>query len=358
MKQILLSAVVLFVFQSGNATVRTVSNTPSTLAQYSDIQAAVNASSDGDTVYVHGSPNNYALFTINDKRLVILGPGWRPDKNLAFKAQVAGCTIVGTLASNTEIQGLYIYGNITLGNAPHSDGIQFIRNEIFNQNIYINQGGTTYKDYLFEGNIFYRPHLWASTSTTYQNFLFHNNLFYESATNDWTFTDFNNCINVLFDHNLFYGPSTGAVNVFVNNNRFMTFTNNIFVRRNVANNNSQSVFNNNITFNAGTNNPWAVNSNNDAGGNVENQDPQMVDQTSVNAGTYNPLFDFTIAAGPANNSGADGKDMGLLYDAVGSLNWANSRNSRLPRIFTMNITNPTIPQGGNLNVEVEARKSN
>ena len=50
------------------------------------------------------------------------------------------------------------------------------------------------------------------------------------------------------------------------------------------------------------------------------------------------------------------RDMGLLYDPTGSLNWTISRNSRLPFIFSMNIVNPTIPQGGTLNVQVEARK--
>jgi hypothetical protein len=78
----------------------------------------------------------------------------------------------------------------------------------------------------------------------------------------------------------------------------------------------------------------------------------------VNNGTNDPLLDFTIAAGPANNSGTDGKDMGLLYDATGSLNWATSRSSRLPYIFSMNITNPTISQGGSMEVKVEARKNN
>ena len=125
-----------------------------------------------------------------------------------------------------------------------------------------------------------------------------------------------------------------------------------------ASGNSFSTFNNNITFNTGVNNPWAVNGNIDGGGNVENQDPQMVDQAAVNAGTNNPLLDFTIAAGAANNSGSDGKDMGLLYDVTGSLNWTISRGSRLPYIFSMNIVNPTIAQGGTLTVEVEARKNN
>jgi hypothetical protein len=82
----------------------------------------------------------------------------------------------------------------------------------------------------------------------------------------------------------------------------------------------------------------------------------MVAQTSVNNGTDNPLLDFTIAAGPANNSGSDGKDMGLLYDATEVLTGQQSRTSRLPFVYSMNITNPTIPQAGTLNVQVEARK--
>jgi hypothetical protein len=84
----------------------------------------------------------------------------------------------------------------------------------------------------------------------------------------------------------------------------------------------------------------------------------MAAQSAVNAGTDNALSDYTIAAGPANNSGSDGKDMGLLYDATGSLNWSISRTSRLPFVYSMNITNPTIPQAGTLNVQVEARKNN
>jgi hypothetical protein len=68
-------------------------------------------------------------------------------------------------------------------------------------------------------------------------------------------------------------------------------------------------------------------------------------------------LNFIIAAGPANNSGTDGKDMGLLYDA-GMLNWSNSRMSRIPFIYNMVISNSTIAPGGTLNVQVEARKNN
>lgn len=346
------------------ATVRTVSNTPATLAQYNTIQAAIDASASGDTVYVHGSPNDYAGFTILDKRLVVIGPGWSPDKSFPFTARVGSTFIGGTTGdpltnptNNTEIHGLIFTTNVqsyvSFGN-DHPNGLKFIRNE-FQGTILIHESGT-YSNYLFEGNYFNTGRVQAGGASSYENFLFQNNIFYDQTT--WQINDFTNSTNVLFNHNLWYGPSSTVANCFVNTCRFLTLTNNIFVRRNAAVGTSFCVFNNNITFNAGTNNPWAVNSNSDAGGNVVNLDPQMAAQTSVNSGTNNPLLDFTIAAGPANNTGSDGKDMGLLFDASGSLNWTNSRNSRLPRVYTMNITNPTIPVGGTLNVQVEGRKSN
>ncbi len=343
----------LFISLFANATIRTVSNTPSTLAQFNTIQAAVDASSSGDTVYVHGSPNGYAAFTITNKQLVIIGPGWSPDKNLPLTADVAGCTINGASCSNTEIQGITFTSTIVI-NVNHPDNLRFIRNKFINIQIQLLQALVTYAGYLFEGNIFDNgSFVNGSGSTTYQNFIFQNNYFFSNIGNGSIFT-FTNSINVLFNHNLWFGSSP----CFTNNCRFLTITNNIFVGRDAAANNSSSTFNNNITFNAVNNTPWASNSNVDAGGNVANSNPQMVDQTAVNAGTNNALLDFTIAAGPANNSGSDGKDMGLLFDGTGSLNWTSSRISRLPFIFSMNIINPTIPAGGTLNVVVEGRRNN
>jgi hypothetical protein len=357
-KYLSLIACLLFAASYTHAIIRTVSNSPSTLAQFNTIQAAITASSSGDTVYVHGSPNAYAAFTITNKQLVIMGPGWSPNKNLPFTAVVPGLTITGATSGNTEIQGMVITSTINI-NSNHPDNLRFIRNQFFNLGISIVEGSVTYSGYLFEGNMFDNAQVQASTASTYQNFLFQNNYFFENGTVlGANITGFQNSVNVLFNHNLWFGPGSGTRDCFAGNSRFMTITNNIFVRRDAATSNSFSTFNNNITFNAGTNTPWASNSNVDAGGNVTNQDPQMVNQAAVNAGTDNPLNDFTIAAGPANNSGSEGKDMGLLFDATGSLNWANSRGSRLPFVFSMNIVNPTIPVGGTLNVQVEARKNN
>lgn len=337
------------------ATIHTVSNVPSTIAQFNTIQAASDAAESGDTIYVHGSPNIYDRFTITSKRLTIIGPGWAPDKNLPFTAIINGATITGSACNGTEIQGIIFNASISIF-SQKPDNLRFIRNKFSRTTIDIYQNNVTYAGYLFEGNWFDNSYVSAANNSTYQNFLFQNNIFFENGASSGNISGFVNSINVLFNHNLWYGSSGRSC--FEANCKSLLLTNNIFVNRNAASNNSLSIFNNNITLNAGVNNPWAVNNNVDGGGNVTNQSPQMVAQSAVDNGINDPLLDFTIASGPANNSGTDGKDMGLLYDVAGSLNWVNSRASRLPFIFSMSITNPTISQGGSLEVKVEAKKNN
>ncbi len=336
------------------ATILTVSNNPTTIAQFNTIQAAINAANSGDTIYVHGSPFTYAGFTITDKRLAIIGPGWAPDKNLPYTANVDGCTITGAASTGSEIQGLNIPNNGIQIGTNHPDSLRFIRNR-FSTSMTLNQSSTTYKGYVFEGNQFIVFGSVNGTSASiYDGFVFRNNYFFNNFGSG-QLSGFTNATNFLVDHNLWFG---GTQDCFSFNCSGLLITNNIFVSRNPSANLNLSTFNNNITFNTLSNSPWSVNGNIDAGGNISNQDPQMADQAAVNAATNNPLLNFTIAAGPANNSGSDGKDMGFLYDASGSLNFANSRGSRLPFVFSLNITNPTIAAGGTLSIQVEARKSN
>ncbi len=360
MKKIFYAFVMLATALSVNATVRTVSNVPSTLAQFNTIQAAIDASANGDTVYVHGSPNQYAYFQVTDKKVTIIGPGWSPDKNLPLQAVVQGCAFYNNVAAGdvagSEVQGLvfvsdanFAYSNNGLG----TSNIRVIRCQ-FSSSVSLTYAAS---GFLFEGNIFYHV-ISFNGGVNYTNILFQNNLFYANTCCTGSgINGLTNSVNVRFDHNLFYG--NGPV-VFGSNCRFLTLTNNIFNKRSPAENLSFSTFNNNITNQCGTlgDTAWIRNNNVDGGGNIASQNPQMADQTAVDLPNTNPLLNFTIAAGPANNAGSDGKDIGLLYDAAGTLNWVNSRNSRLPRIFSMNIINPTIAPGGTLNVAIDARKSN
>lgn len=371
----LTATLVLLALVSGCAfaTVRTVSNNPSTLGQFNTIQAAIDASADSDTVYVYGSPNTYGSFTITDKKIAVIGPGWSPDKNLPLQVLVAGANIrnspAGGSPDGSEFQGLVF---TTTVNASHNavsgdlavNNIRLIRCQ-FNGAV---QWNLSSSGHLIEGSIFYNV-LNFDPSTTYQNFLFQNNMFFFSV--GFISTQINNVfnsVNIRFDHNLFYSSNNAGGNTIqlFSNCRFFSLTNNIFNQANAGLGLSFSTFNNNITNNITLNSanatsngtPWAVNSNVDGGGNVANTSPGMFDQASINGNNGSPLLNFTIASGLANNSGSDGKDMGLLFDTTGSLNWSNSRNSRLPRIFSMNITTPTVTPGGNLSVTVDARKSN
>jgi len=339
------------------ATVRTVSNDPTTLAQFNTIQAAVLASSSGDTIYVHGSPNRYAGFNITDKRLTVIGPGWSPIQNFsAFNARVDTIVIRGDNSKHTEIQGLDVFMSVTI--ATH-DSVRFIRNQ-FESALYLSSPGT-YNGLVFQDNWFDEGWVSASGGVNVANILFQNNIFYAITTNG-NIINFNNSQNILFDHNLWYGPSgAGTAPCFGGISKNLLFTNNIFVHRNALTNVNLSVFNKNITFGAGAgggNTPWDTLYGNSGSGNIADQDPLMADQSFVNNGANDPSLNFTIATGPANNTGTDGKDMGLLFDASGILNWSNSSVSRLPSIYSMDVSNPTIPAGGTLNVQVEARRNN
>ncbi|HSK14496.1 MAG TPA: hypothetical protein VK907_14845 [Phnomibacter sp.] len=340
-----------------HATVHTVSNNPINIAQFNTIQAAVDAAVNGDTILVHGSPNNYTAFTITNKRLAIIGPGYSPDKNLSLRATVPGFTVTGAGSSGCEFQGLYVTSTVTI-NSNKPDNITFRRNWFETMSFSINQSSITYTGYLFESNYFQQSQLNGTSSTTYNEFIFRNNLFYDNG-GTFHFNSFTNTNGFVLDHNVFYAGAGATVrNIFVNNCRFFSIRNNIFVKRNAANALSNSEFSNNITFNSENNTPWASNGNTDVGGNVANQNPQMVAQTAVDAGTIDPLLNFSIVAGPAKGGGTDGRDMGLRYDPSGPLNWANGRNSRLPRIYSMNLASIDIQAGGNINVQIEARRSN
>ncbi|HZY78286.1 MAG TPA: hypothetical protein VFE50_02100 [Cyclobacteriaceae bacterium] len=374
MKKSIILTIGLCVAFLANATVRTVSSNPSNLGQFNTIQAAIDASSSGDTVYVYGSPNTYAGFQIMDKVITVLGPGWSPDKNLPLLAVVDGASIrnspAGGSPDGSELHGLVFINTVivsrnAVGGDVGTNNIRLIRCQ-FSGSV---QWDLSSSGFLIEGCIFYNNQAFNS-SATYQAFLFQNNYFlFQTCCLGQQFGGLTNSVNVRFDHNLFTSTNNAGgstVAVFNSNCRFLSFSNNIFNQANVGLNVSFSTFNNNITNNVTLNNsnatsnatPWAVNSNVDGGGNVANQSPQMAAQTDINAGSSNPLLDFTIAAGPANNSGSDGKDMGLLFDVTGSLHWTNSRNGRVPRIFSMNITTPSVAPGGTLSVTVDARKSN
>lgn len=372
MKKLLFIALTILGYQA-NATVRTVNNVTGGGGQFVTINAAIEASAMGDTIYVSGSPIIYEAFEIVNKKLTIIGPGWAPQKNNPVRALVAGGTIRNSVASNVtsnsngcEVQGLVFNSSLNIFGASTTTTVNNIRIDRCEFRNGINASAFNASNYIIENcyitgslaRIDLRPDF------SYSNFLIQNNIFRMDVNNNGFFIGFNNISNFIINHNLFVTNAPGATGSSISNNNDInnaTFSNNIFVNINLNTGPKLCTFNNNLTFYtevAALPAPWLVGNNIDGGGNLNNVSPQIADQAIVNKGVDNPIANYTIAAGPANNTGTDGKDLGLLFDATGSLNWASARGARLPFIFSMNITNPTVAPGTNLSVEVTAKKNN
>ena len=363
MKKLILFVFALVAYQV-SATVLTVNNNPNGGTPYKLIQEAVNAALSGDTIYIQGSPTTYANFTLTDKKIIFIGTGYAPQKDLPQITKVSGFTIRNTAAvgssNGTEFNGIWIVGTATfadyfIGSEPVNDiVIRRCRFDGQNANIYIAGNYTSATNYYFESNFFDWASVNIGSSTVpVSNFIFRNNYFI--AAFDDIFKGFFTVSSILFDHNLFF--SEYSIRKTFVNGRYIAFTNNIFYGID-GGGTSFSTYTNNITYKNTNSAPWDNATNVNTSGNVASQDPKFNADIELVANRSNPLLDFTVKAGPAKNTGSDGKDMGLLFDATGSLNWANARAVRLPFIFSMNITNPTIAPGVSLNVEVTAKKQN
>lgn len=337
------------------ATIRTVSNVPSTIADFSDIQAACDASASGDSIYISGSPQAYTEFTINDKKLAIFGPGWSPDKEFPISAMVHGCELTGVGAAGSELHGLTFTNPVyirTLG----INNIRFIRNRFqypYEAIVLTPQPVGPIIGYTFEGNWFDESYIGSTANYSLSNFRFENNIFYRTSGIIFGFT---NTQNVFFLHNLWY--STQQIQAFYDNCRFLNFSDNIFVNVDAYTETSSCRFSNNITFNTPHDIPWKL-PNIDGGGNLAGTNPQMADQTSVNNGEHsNLLLNFALLSNsPGKGKGSDGKDIGLLYDAQGNLNWTLSRSAHLPLISRMNVTTTSVVKGEKIAVIIEAKKN-
>jgi hypothetical protein len=331
-------------------TVHTVSNMDSSV-QFTSIQAACDASNSGDSIYVSPSPINYDPFTIDNKKLAVFGPGWAPF--VGGTATVQACYVNGTGATGSEIQGFIFLsdqgGNSISINSSNINNLIIKRNELHILLIGGNADG-----YLIEGNWFDATYDYSGIvgiifggNNNLSNALIRNNIFFSCGLLRLTGN------KTVIDHNLFYG-NPNPIGAFQSTTGF-TITNNI-IQINFSPL-TFSTFNNNITYNSGNDTPWIGNNNINAGGNRAGQNPQMADEASVDADVDNPLLNFTIKSGPANNAGSDGLDMGLLFDKGKVTNWNYSRATHLPYMTELNITDQNIFSNGYIHFNGKAKSN-
>lgn len=182
MKSLLLACLVLPLALTA-ATFR-VNNTPGTSADFTSINAAITAASDGDTILVEGSVSAYAAFTLSNKRLNIIGPGYGLNANPGTPANKQGAAIMsgtsvvqttggpGGTANGTLIMGLEFVTGLTIQGASNVTIARCYFNTNNNANIQVNGPNNRISQCFFAGTS--QPILLGSgaSGTTIENCLF------------------------------------------------------------------------------------------------------------------------------------------------------------------------------------------
>jgi len=326
-----------------NATVRTVSGNGLGGAQFTNITAAIAASSNNDTIYVSGSSTAYADFTVN-KRLIIIAPG----RN------------IGGATQNTQgvfVQNIYIDSTAINQSSTNVKLIGFGFG-----NIYISHGRNITIERCAGYQIQEQTNDCSGISIRGCNFDRFNN-HYQATNNSIEISNsayfYANVLtpNTIINHCIILGQSystswtaSGTI-----------FTNNIFYNTNFSSGtNNGCVFTNNLTFGI-TIASFALPLPGSTGSNNQNQiDPLFV---STNIQTVSWYWDEIDnynwrlqTTSPGHNAASDGADLGI-YGGGLAMNQMGIIPA-IPQVNEINIGNAAVPQNGTLNLNFKARKQN
>ncbi|MBU0764574.1 MAG: hypothetical protein KJ607_07050 [Bacteroidetes bacterium] len=372
MKTILsLLTIAVFAATTTYATVRQVDNNATNPGVYTTIQAAQNAASAGDTLYIHASPTQYAAANI-EKQLTIIGEGALPDKKFGFETAIStinfqfnsantvsssgsrlyGCC-VGAVNVNTNSLGTVAVNNITI----QRNKIQFISCNGNSNSINAANSGL-----LVSNNVI----MWIGGGVIY-NSIIRNNIITGSvggigseSIGSWILTNnvilnyIYSCRSAEISNNIFYVN----VDYAFSDNEYCTIINNcIFDYTGVH------------TYTTGE----IINGTSTGSNNLLNVDPQF-ENADVNIYSYSYTYpteeiamaNFRLQAGsPCLTAGSDGLELGMYGGLVpffeGIPNDSRFRYfpmPNIPAVLDITIFNSTVLPDGILNVGFISRKQN
>lgn len=337
----------LLAVTSTYAAVRTVSNNASIPAQYDNLQAAVDDSEAGDTVYVSWSATSYGNVTLT-KRIVMIGDGY--NGGLSGKASQIADLIYSQTDNTENCSGSFISGfkisvvrsGLATGN-PSIDDMVFTRCWITSNLYFYNttlSSHNLHEDWYFKDCIigtFLGSNSSANRFLGVSNVLFSNCIFTANLQNSGNAITFRNC-------NFFINT-----NITFFNCENMTFENSIFFDA-TPQTLTNSVFNNCLTFS--TNNdviPYGSNTGND---NLVNQNPMFLGYTSAFDLLDNIRLDDDS---PAKTAGTDGTELGVFGGSKPLPDLSGEPN--LPYIKSLIILNSEVGKDGSLKFKVNAQNN-
>ena len=320
----------------------TVDNRLNTGADYTSLSAAVAASFVGDTIQIHPSATSYGNVTIN-KRLILVGLSHNPANSKDGQRAFLGNITFSGSAANSLVTGLQ-FNLCSTTTATDITGIKIINNRI---STYVTSANTAsiIDNWVIEGNIFDDAYV-STGGANVNGWMVKNNIFDQNAQY---------CIQNANDQTSFLNniviSSTGN---FANNCTDTIVSNNIFILEasitNVNLNNSTVVFSNNMTRNTSGLTVTALS----GSGNFDNINPGFVNAPFLSINDYyNNDYNVT---GTAVNAGTDGTDLGV-YGAMFNFD-PQGRPDLWPYMTSLDISNPSVPQGQNIDVTFTAQKKN
>lgn len=313
-----------------------VDNSVGANAQYSDLQSAISAASNGDIIQVHPSEINYGNITI-DKELTLIGFG---HSDIDKETKVADFVLAAN-ASNVSISGFHITDDVYTNSSTTISNLT-IENNIIDSVLLFNSAGGA-NSVIIRGNIIYQIGS-GSTSTNsdnYTNTIISNNIitYYIGLKNHQSITIKNNVF--LSPHNSYpvYNAGDASGSITVQNNIFY------YNSSSVLNPDADGViFENCLTYNIGSGSLVALNGSN----NLNNQNPNFVSAADTN---FDASDDYSLQGGsPASGSGVGGIDMGLYDGSAFTFNNFGYTNG-IPTVKITNITDRIAP-GATLSVTI------
>ncbi|KPK80360.1 MAG: hypothetical protein AMS27_17125 [Bacteroides sp. SM23_62_1] len=332
-------------------TVHTVSNNPDIPAQYTSLQAAIDASHDtaGDTILVAGSPTSYGDIAIT-KKVVIYGAGYNNPygynsivTDIRLQSQNATIGASGSIISGLNSTAVvYFQGNYSGGGKMENVVIE----RCLLHTIDFSHSDVTYTNDTIR-NCLIRDATVHFYYGTYSNVIFHNNIFdsqilYQYSDRDLASVYMKN--NVMLDEssNFFNSGSYRIKNMIVQNNIFHDAE---------PQGCYGCTFNNNITYLNTNDDP--IGTDNTGSGNIIGSDPKF---KSYTGGGFTYQSDFTLDTGsPGLLAGTDGKNIGTTG---GLMPYVPGANPKIPQVTEISFPDnaSSVKVGGSLNVTFKAKK--
>ncbi|MEP4532286.1 MAG: right-handed parallel beta-helix repeat-containing protein [Cyclobacteriaceae bacterium] len=355
----LLIAAVQTVFSQNILIADNNAGAPSGAHVYSDLQAAIDASTSGDIIHVIPSPTTYGSVTVSAAQagISIFGIGIKPDKDgpavsvlndvfiRASDVRISGLTVATSIDIGTSSNTLsnVIIENTNVYRISSSTSSSFVGSNILIRNCYV--GLTTYSSAVI------------SLSNRISNAVITNCIIggYTSTTGYGSVTAYNGTI---IKNNIFFGNGDASRNAFYNIEN-CTVSNNIFFGRQPRHYSTMKnvTFNNNVSVGPVDNSLPPITTDGVTGNSnfTDLVDPALVfDDPAIVLGdswdlNWEPVLSATNAP-ELFDSGTDGTNIGPTGSTIP---W-DPTGVPLPLIQSV-ISSEVIKQGDNMDVTIKAR---